>query len=142
MIAIGIMLIIFVVAVPNYRVYQRSRSLEKAYQELVADLRMAQEYAMSGKKPESCGVNTLQGFYITYSGDPTSYRIRVRCGGYSTIKTVILSDVTISNFGNIGFKPLGEGTTVAGGTNINITLTQNVTGATKTVTIDSGGEIH
>jgi prepilin-type N-terminal cleavage/methylation domain-containing protein len=145
MVAIGLMLIIFTVAVPNYRAFQRSRSLEKAYQELVADLRMAQEYAISGKKPQDatspCVTNTLEGYYATYNTS-TQYYIRVRCTNYYIIKTVNLSDVSISNFGSIGFKPLGGGTTIGGGSSIVITLTQANTGATKTVTINSGGEIH
>jgi prepilin-type N-terminal cleavage/methylation domain-containing protein len=142
MVAIGLMLIIFTVALPNYRSYQRSKVLDKAYQDMVADIRLAQEYAISGNKPTACGSDILQGYEVYYASG-FRYQIRAVCGGnYVYVKTVDLNDVTQSSFNPIGFKVLGEGTNISAGATRTITLTQSNTGNTKTIYVESGGEIH
>jgi prepilin-type N-terminal cleavage/methylation domain-containing protein len=135
MVAIGLMLIVLMVAVPNYENFRRGKTLDKAYQEMVADLRMGQEYAMSGKKPQEaaspCITSTLQGYYIDKIL-PSTYLIRVQCGGtLYTVKSVRMDNVTLNNFGSFGFKPLGGGTTINIGGTRTIILTDNITAQTE-----------
>jgi prepilin-type N-terminal cleavage/methylation domain-containing protein len=140
MVVIGLMLIIFTIALPNYRSYQRSKDLDKVYQNMVADIRLAQEYAISGNKPTACGSNVLQRYEVYYVS-ASEYQIRAVCGGnYVYIKTVNLNGVTQNSFSPIGFKVLGEGTNIPAGTTITITL--SYIGNTKTIKVESGGEIH
>ena len=133
------------VAVPNYRNYQRSRLLEKTYQDMVADIRLAQEYAISGKKPQEaaspCQTGQLQGYYVDRSSS-TQYRIRVKCGGtYYIIKTAKVTGVSISEFNQFGFKVLGEGTDIPYDSFITITLTQANTSSYKYIYIYPDGRI-
>jgi prepilin-type N-terminal cleavage/methylation domain-containing protein len=146
MVAIGLMLMIFTVALPNYRSYQRSKALDKAYQEIVADFRLAQENAISGVKPQVSGNPCLTSVlekYLVQRINSTTYNLYARCGGVNfLVKNVDTQEngVTISNFGTIGFKVLGEGTDFT--SDKVITITQTGTGLTKTVTVTTGGEIH
>jgi prepilin-type N-terminal cleavage/methylation domain-containing protein len=147
LIAIGLLLFLFLIAIPNYRSYQRSRSLERAYQQIVADLRMAQEYAMSGKKPQDTGnpclTNNLEKYFVEWDSKYI-YTVGVKCSTSYKLKVVDLTEtgIIMSNFGSIGFKVLGEGTDISIGSPRIITLTQANTGATRRVIINASGEIH
>ena len=66
-IVVMIMAILFTVGYGNYRSYQRRQYLETAVRQVVSDLRLSQEYALSGRKPvdplgNACETSTLSGY--------------------------------------------------------------------------------
>lgn len=115
LVVVSIIALVFSVSTASYRGYQRRQYLEANARNVLADLRLAQEYALGGKvdNPEECA--SFNG-YKFFGGD-NKYYIYRRCGGsdveYKNVTlpegvtiTVRGSDTSITNF---VFKPLGRG---------------------------------
>jgi prepilin-type N-terminal cleavage/methylation domain-containing protein len=151
----------------SYREFARRQMVNGAVIQLRSNLRLAQQLALSGKKPES-GCNTLNSyqFYLNYSVNPDQYEIRPRCDGseYSLItKTVIFPNgvhfsSTTGLSGSLRFNVLGRGVVISGGSSptvITVGFIGHLTGAcaatpttcmgqwlnTQTVTVTEAGEI-
>ncbi len=148
LIVISIMAVLFSLGYANYRDFQRRQHLEAAVRMVKADLRLAQEMALAGKKPSlpvgnACETSDLLG-YIFERIDISSYRISASCFG---------GDVTVKN--NVGL-PLGAQVQVGGGNSFlfrvlgrgvdrNVTITLSFPGsgvANRTITITTAGEIR
>lgn len=158
---ISIMAILFSIGAANYREYARRRELINTALMVKGDLRLAQQYALSGKKPSVPVGNTcltagsLLEYYIferNAAGD--GYDIRAKCSTDATpvtLKTVDLSvkGISISTFSNtkppqrkLFFYPRGKGVGNfnAGASTSIMTLTKS--GATGVnIEVTSGGEI-
>ncbi|MBU0570047.1 prepilin-type N-terminal cleavage/methylation domain-containing protein [Patescibacteria group bacterium] len=145
---ISIMAVLFGLGYANYRDFQRRQHLESAVRMVKADLRLAQEMALAGRKPAGCDL--LNGYEfqlmnITGSyGD--QYGIDALCDNNSyDYKTVILPEnVGIRTFdsGNdFYFKVLGQGIDRTS----NVTLTFRFSGsgvANRSIIITPVGEIR
>lgn len=141
MIVIMIMSGIFVTGIVRYRDFQRRQALEAAARTIISELRYAQEQAIAGKKPATC--DTLRS-YVFQRISSTSYRVVARCTADIVVSTTNQTGfasqhpgITIGAFSEIVFNVLGKGV----GNNINITLTQANTNATRAISITTGGEI-
>lgn len=131
----------------SFRDFARRQSISGAAKTLQGDLRLAQQQALSGQKPES-GCTTLSGisFTVVSSGFGGSYEVHAVCGGAPVdppIKTVVLpGDIAIdSSPATFQFNVLGNGNSIPADSSAVVTLTQNGTNYTSSVTVTSGGEI-
>lgn len=128
----------------SYRDFARRQSLLGSARRMKADLRLAQEQALSGKKPSDVACNaegSLRG-YDFYVDSTTSYVVQANCDGvYVDDKTVELSsEITLIAVPNrFTFKVIGKGTSLSAPAII--TLTQAATGDTQIVTVSPEGEI-
>jgi len=143
LIVISISVLLFSIVYANYRDFSRRQILEEVAKQVVSDLRLAQEYALAGRKEASC--ITLTGYEFERTAT-TGYRINDVCtsGGGTEIKAITLpTDIQIGNFSpapsRFTFRVLARGTDRNG--DISFTLTQVSTGRTKTITISKNGNI-
>jgi prepilin-type N-terminal cleavage/methylation domain-containing protein len=159
LVGLAIIGLLFSFGFVSFRDYSRRQALAGAVKEVQGDLRLAQEDASAGLKPDDINCNydpiTLAGrflngydFTVLSQSDPAEYEIRASCSGgnaASPTKDVTLaSGITISvpSPTPILFKVLGQGTNIPGGTSAVITLSLIGLTDTATVTIGSGGEIQ
>lgn len=142
LVALTVISLIFTFGYAGFREFSQRQALESAARSLQGNLRLVQEYALSGKKPDDCLV--LDGYRVKIS--PNSYTLVAICAEEETsinkdnlpIANGITASVSINNF---TFKVLGQGTSIPAGSASMITLTQAGTGKTRTITITAGGEI-
>jgi len=157
LVAITIIGILFSVGYANFRSFSQRQVVLNAAKSLQGDLRLAQQMALSGQKPQGsdaldCLTNSLDGiqFGMTTSA-PYLYRLRAVCGSrgstyYPIIKEFDFpSDITPSPVtfapNPVIFKVLGNGTNIPAGGSVVITLTQTGTNNKAAITITAGGEI-
>jgi prepilin-type N-terminal cleavage/methylation domain-containing protein len=149
LVALTIIGLLFGFGYASFRDFSRRQAVKDAAKIIQGDLRLAQENAISGLKPEGvggCGTsNTLNsyGFRIVSASE---YIIEANCGVTPApfIKDVNLpTGITIQTPlpSVLEFKVLGQGTNV-GSTNWTLTLIQSGTTNTTTVTVTAGGEIR
>ena len=81
-VVIGTMAILFSLGYANNREFQRRQQLESVVREFKVDMRLAQQLALTGKKPAGCA--TLEGYRIIREGMgmgmQNSYEILAHCG--------------------------------------------------------------
>lgn len=128
----------------SYRDFARRQALLGSARRLEADLRLAQEQALSGKKPSStaCSEEGSLNGYDFYVDSSTSYVIQANCtGGLVDDKNAqISSGISLTaNPNRFTFKVIGKGTSLSG--SAIITLTQTATGNTQTIMVSPEGEI-
>ena len=133
----------------SFRDFSRRQALTGTAKTIQGDLRLAQEFALAGQKPDDSlcdSPNTLDTYgFNVYSA--SQYKIEAYCtGGVLGIvyKEVNLSpDISLStpSINPIKFKVLGTGTNIPAGQVITITLTQSGTNTQASVVVGSGGEI-
>jgi prepilin-type N-terminal cleavage/methylation domain-containing protein len=153
LIVLTIIGILFGIGYASYRDFSRRQSLQAAVKGIQGDLRLAQQMALSGNKPDEldCRTYPLDGVHFGMTDSPSYlYRIRAACGpnsvtGWPLIKTVYLPSGITADIhftpNPILFKVLGQGTNIPNGQETVITLTQTATNNTATITITSGGTI-
>ncbi len=152
LVALTIVGLIFGIGYVNFRDFSRRQALAGVVRKIKGDLRVAQEDATSGQKPNDpfnrCVDPTdvtkplLNGYNFSVLNAQT-YVIQAACsGGTVEVKRVqISSDISISmSSPSILFKILGQGTNI-GATPASITLTQAGTNSQAVITVSSGGEI-
>jgi len=147
LIYLSIIGLLFSVGYASFRDFSRRQELSGAIKLIQGDLRLAQENASSGQKPESCSnLTSLDGFEFIIASN-TEYKIRANCIGLLNaveIKNVLLPSGIImatSSINPLKFKVLGQGTNLGEGSTWVLTLTQTATGKVENVTVTSGGEI-
>ena len=141
--------IIFGVGFSSFREFSRRQSLAGGVKIIVGDLRLAQEQAIAGKKPEDLKcTNGLLGGYNFRVVPPRTYQVEADCTGGVIpviIKTVTISSdltLTVPTVNPILFKALGQGTNIPEGEETFVNITQAGTNAVAPVTVSSGGEIR
>jgi prepilin-type N-terminal cleavage/methylation domain-containing protein len=145
LIVIAIISIVSSIGFASYRTYQRRQTMESGVRMVRSDLRLAQEYAIAGKKPTGC-TGDLNGYEFRRRNG-TKYSIGAMCSNSATafdIKEVTLPlGLTIQPFGggnSFLFKVLGRGTDASG--DINITLRYQDSGVSDVaITVTKLGEI-
>ncbi len=147
LVAITIIGLVFGFGFVSFREFSRRQALSGTARNLVGNLRLAQGEALSGKKPDDIKCNppnTLSGYHFRVTSS-TSYTFEAVCtGGNVEIKSVTIpEDVEINtpSVNPILFKGLARGTNIPLGTEVTLTLTQDVTGNETTVVIGSSGDI-
>ncbi len=144
--ALTIIGLIFGIGYVSFRDFSRRQALLGTTRSIKGDLRLAQEQATSGEKPDDfrCdSPNSLSGYSFNRVS-ANSYSLMAQCSGGNVVsKEVNLpSDISLaSNQNPIVFKVLGQGTDVPQATPAVITLTQAGTANTATITISASGEI-
>lgn len=155
LVVIVIMAIIFSITIGNFRDYQARRTLDNAANQVRSDLRLAQERAKAGQKPDpstyTCGA--LIGHALIAAGGTSSYYLSPVCSGPTTCTDAELTgtctdrnlneDIIISN-NNIRFNVLGRGALLEQdpfAASTTITLTHE-NGDTRTITVVNGGNIE
>jgi prepilin-type N-terminal cleavage/methylation domain-containing protein len=145
LITLTIIGLIFGFGYVGFREFSQRQALTGLARSIKGDLRLAQELALAGKKPDDIKCDSpqvLNGYYFRRNSN-ANYTIEASCsGGTSEIKSVNLpADINFTSLSinPILFKILGEGNNISD--SATITLTQINTGNTGTITITSGGEI-
>ncbi len=156
LIVIMIMSVLFTIGYIGYRDYARRQVVAGVVKQIQGDLRLTQQMALSGQKPNEKGCANytglaLDGVYFGITNNPKPlYRIRAVCGNdqttYPIIKEVNLPDGIVFDFSDVTYNPivfkvLGQGTSIPAGETAVITLTQTGTENVGTISVSSGGEI-
>jgi prepilin-type N-terminal cleavage/methylation domain-containing protein len=144
LVAVSIIGLIFSFGYISYRDFARRQSILGSARRIRADLRLAQEQALAGKKPSSlaCSEKGSLNGYDFYVESDTIYKIQANCAGvFVTDKTVEISSEIIltANYDRFTFKVLGKGTNLS--VPAVITLTQAATENTQTIKVSPEGEI-
>ncbi len=149
LVGLTIISLLFGFGYASFRDFSRRQTLVGTAKSVQGDLRLAQEFALAGQKPDDVSCNspeTLDSYsFKVYSA--SQYKIEADCtGGAAGIvyKDVNLSpDITLStpSVNPIKFKVIGTGTNIPSGQSTTITLTQSGTNAQLVITVGSGGEI-
>lgn len=136
--------LIFSFGYASYRDFARRQSLLGSARRIKADLNLAREQALSGKKPSNaaCSAEGALNGYDFYVDSTTSYVIQANCtGGLVDDKTVeINSELILTSAPNrFTFKVIGKGTSLSAPATI--TLTQAATENIQIITVSPEGEI-
>lgn len=131
-----VMTLLFTVGYANYRDFQRRQIVTSFAKQIEGDLRLAQEYALGGRKPTS-GCTQLDGYEFEINLSSQTYDIYPRCDGsrLTSIKSASLPPgVTISSSfpsGSVNFRVLGKGAEILGSgsfpASVMVGLTQQIT---------------
>jgi prepilin-type N-terminal cleavage/methylation domain-containing protein len=146
LVALTIVGLIFGIGYVSFRDFSRRQALNGTARSIIGDLRLAQEQAISGRKPADlfCNFpNSLDGYFFRVVS-PQNYVIEASCsGGEVEAKNVTIpSDVSMSVPvpNPILFKSVAQGTDISGAS-ATITLTQAGTINSRAITISAAGEI-
>lgn len=146
---------IFSLGYANYREFQRRQYLDSAIRQTIADLRLAQQMAVSGYKPPTpagndCETQELGGYIFDRGTTPAAYRIYAVCPDWSNRVLVkgsvsLPSGVSMLSIGTPGnrflFLPLARG--IDQNSNVTITLRYTDSGvADRSIVVTPEGEIH
>lgn len=139
--------ILFGVGYASFRDFSRREALAGASKRVIADIRLAQDFALGGKKPNDAKCNgKILGSYGFRVTPPNLYSVEANCtGGTVVTKTGSLpSGVTFTAPmpNPVLFKTLGDGTNIPEGFTADIVFTQDVTNNQSTVSISSSGEVQ
>lgn len=147
LIGITIISIVFGVGIASYREFSRRQALTGVSKQLKADIRLIQQLALTGQKPENVSCPTLNGY--TFSRvNSTVYTLSANCSNASgavmspiEIKSVDLgTDITLTaTVPNMLFKVLGQGTDLASANSLLLTHTS---GNDITITVGVGGDVR
>ncbi len=148
LITLTIVGLIFGFGYVSFREFSQRQALTGAARSIRGDLRLAQEFALSGKKPSTVNCdspNILNGYYFRRNS-AANYTIEANCSGGSSAQEIVKSvnipaGIVLTSFSvnPLLFKVLGEGTNITG--SATITITQTGTGNTRAVIVTQGGEI-
>ena len=143
-VVIFIIVILFGLGIANYRDYSRRRALHNLVQEIKSDFRLAQEYALSGRKPATCDV--LRGFAIHRTG-AEAYRFEAVCsngyhnvGDSKSLPTDFIIFISSPTPNRVVFRVLGRG--VDTGVDIRVRVRDTIENVNKDFYVSSSGEIY
>lgn len=148
LVALSIVGLLFSFGYVSFRDFSRRQALLGTAKKIQGDLRLAQQQALSGKKPSGVNCdspNQLESFsFNVYS--TSSYRIEANCtGGNLLVRDVELPEgvnITPPSVNPIKFKILGQGTNIASGSTTTIAVAQTGSSDQTVITITDGGEIQ
>lgn len=137
LVVITISIIIFGVGMAGYREFSRRQALTGVLKQTKADLRLAQQLALTGQKPEVC--TKLIGY--TFTATSSNYKIIASCSdGTVENKSVDMPVNTTISAGSVIFKILGQGTSLSAP--LTFTITNTTAGTTGTVIVGTGGDVQ
>lgn len=141
LVAVSIITIVFSVGIAGYREFSRRQALSGTLKQIKGDLRLAQQLALTGQKPEGAVCGKLYGYTFTRIGSDT-YRLVANCdlSNLFTVKEVNLPEYVEISAGSVTFKVLGQGTNLVD--NLIYTVTNRVSETNGTITVGVGGDIQ
>lgn len=142
LVGITIIGILFGIGYVSFREFSRRQAVAGAAKQIRGDLRLAQEQALAGKKPEGCASKQLDSYSFSVSL-PRSYTVQASCATDPSKSVTLSSDLTIvaPSPNPITFKALGQGTNISQSGTATLTLTQAGTNNRVDITVTAGGEI-
>jgi Tfp pilus assembly protein FimT len=147
MVSVGILMVISISTMVVLNNFTSKQKLEEATEELVSNLRLARNYAMTSQKPAGYGGNIT---FVSVAIDATGKTTIIPNGAgviYYFDKPLSVKDVTVGVTGSIAFSAF-EGKLMTGGVLVSpatsVTLTVSTSGIsdTKTITINYLGQIN
>jgi len=143
LVVITIGVIISGVGISGYREFSRRQALVGILKQTKADLRLAQQLALTGQKPEGQTCNKLDGY--TFAGTGSGYTITPNCINNppvlnNVIKTVNMPPDTTISVGSIKYKILGQGTSLSA--SLIFTIANPTAGTSGTVVVGIGGDVN
>jgi prepilin-type N-terminal cleavage/methylation domain-containing protein len=146
LVGLSIIGIIFSVGLAGYREFSRRQALTGVSKQLKADLRLAQQLALTGQKPDGVACDTLTGYTFNVSVSTSSYSISANCTSTLNIKTSpeiknvsLGTDIQIvSTTAAFQFKGLGQGTNLTSSNTITLT---HISGNTSLILVGIGGDV-
>jgi len=148
LVSILIIATLFGIGYANFRAYARRQAVISVARQVEADLKLAQELALSGNKPDDCTVFDGINFII---GEGT-YSLKAKCSPEDSVSlgkedvslpsglTLDLSGNNESNPNAILFKSVGQGTDIQESEAI-ITISQEATRLNARIIVQKSGEI-
>lgn len=146
LIVVIIMFILFGVGTAGYRGFQRRKELDGAANKIKADLRLAQEMAMSGIGKDKCALGETM-VAVVFSVSSPAYTINTGCSdGTNTniypVSTYDLStyypNITVGSTGDVIFNILGRGVE----NDETVTVNHSQITDKRDVNVTTGGEIN
>ncbi len=145
LVGLSIVSIIFSVGFAGYRDFSRRQALTGVSKQLKSDLRLAQQLALTGQKPDGVACDTLNGYTFNRINS-NEYSLVANCtnGGVTLTspeyKRVDLGDditltATVSSF---QFKSLGQGTNLSAANTLTLT---HISGNVSVLNVGVGGDI-
>lgn len=152
LVGISITLIVFSVGIAGYRDFSRRQALTGVSKELKGNLRMIQQLALTGQKPEGATCATLTGYRFSLTGN-TGYTLAASCNDSNgaAVPDVVIKTVDLTPNGatitatvpNMKFKVLGQGTDLIQGVNsVNTITLTHTSGNVSNLYIGFGGQIR
>jgi len=148
LIAMTIVTIVFTIGLVSFRDFSRRQALTGILKSVKADLRLAQQFALTGQKPVDCdSSNSLTGYTFRITGNYT-YEIVANCVSGVTANDIIIKSVDFTvnqvtieaNPSSVKFKSLGQGTNLTAP--LTIDLAHDFAGTTGQVVIGIGGDVE
>lgn len=148
LVGLSIIGLLFGFGYSSFRDFSRRQALSGTAKKIQGNIRLAQQEALSGRKPNNAfcnSPNTLTGFGLDiYS--TSAYRIIAICsGGNVTIRDIPLPtgiSIGIPSPNPIIFKVVGQGTNITQGSSVSISITQTATGELNQISISSSGDVN
>jgi prepilin-type N-terminal cleavage/methylation domain-containing protein len=147
LVGLTIITLIFAFGYVGFRDFARRQTITSAVRSLTGELRLAQQQALAGNKPDNVNCNppnTLEGYYFRVTST-TTYQIEALCsGGVVEVKQNEITDIlsiSTPSPNPILFKVLGNGTNIPSG-DATITITLTASAESQDITISSSGEIR
>lgn len=141
LLAMTIISIVFTIGIASFRDFSRRQALTGILKTVVADLRSAQQFALTGRKPTGCV--TLSGYTFKITGQYT-YELFANCTPSDiSVKQINLTSNQIKISASpslVKFKVLGQGTDLSAP--LTITLTHDITSTTGQIIVGTGGDIE
>jgi prepilin-type N-terminal cleavage/methylation domain-containing protein len=148
LVAITIMSTLFALGYASYRNYAQRQTLYSQAREIESYVKLAQNYAFSGKDlTASCGTTTLDGYEFLLDTLDATYSVYPICANTpgGVIKSGEYDDsiytVTISQ-NPIRFKTIGHGTNLTDDATISVRFASGSPDATAVIYIQKSGEIY
>jgi Tfp pilus assembly protein FimT len=143
--------LLFSVGIAQYSRFNRRQILNRAKEELISNLRLAQSKALAAEKPlEGACANedeVVSGHQLRFSGDDRSYIIVAVCGDdpdqYPEVKEAVFLPEQVfktSPEDVVFFKVLSQGVDIQDGTN-EMQIILSGFNETRTITVTKSGEI-
>lgn len=141
LVTMTIVSVVFLVGVSSFRDFSRRQVLSGTAKTVISDLRLIQQKALSGEKPDTC--TTLSGYSFDINNSGSGYKLYAICQTnieVDSIDDLVSKNITISSTADpINFKVLGQGTNLT--STATITLNATSIGKTQTITVGVGGNI-
>lgn len=135
LIVVAIIAMLFFGGYASYREFSRRQTLQNFYKEMVVNLALARQKALSGEKPSGCS-GSLVGYEVSFGA--SSYSVAAVCSSNVVVGTYLMpSDISLSGFSSYTYKVLGKGTTLANP--LSVAIAQNSTARSINATINKEG---
>lgn len=140
LIVITITIIISGVGIAGFREFSRRQALTGILKQTKADLRLAQQLALTGQKPKGLICTKLNSYTFNRTNS-TNYQLIANCTNVNHIfKNVDMPTNTTISTGNIIFKILGQGTNLI--SPLTLTITNLEAETSGMIIIGTGGDIQ